>query len=205
MATAPGDRTCAGRVLRDDRAAGDDERHGRAAARRLRSRATARRSQHEHRSDATDAMPTQSTPIVADCTHAVQKLYSVAPCRSTSSIIRSCTTRSSSCATSARRRSTSAARRRASACCSPPKRCATCRPTRRHRRDAARAGGGRRVAADVVVVPVLRAGLGMLDAVLELVPQRAGRPHRPAARRDDGGRVAVLREAAGAARRRASC
>ncbi len=29
---------------------------------------------------------------------------------------------------------------------------------------------GRRVAADVVVVPVLRAGLGMLDAVLELVP-----------------------------------
>ncbi len=30
---------------------------------------------------------------------------------------------------------------------------------------------GRRVAADVVVVPVLRAGLGMLDAVLELMPQ----------------------------------
>ena len=30
--------------------------------------------------------------------------------------------------------------------------------------------GGRRVASDVVVVPVLRAGLGMLDAVLELVP-----------------------------------
>src|SRR5262249_4435579 len=30
--------------------------------------------------------------------------------------------------------------------------------------------GGRRVAPDVVVVPVLRAGLGMLDAVLELVP-----------------------------------
>ncbi len=30
--------------------------------------------------------------------------------------------------------------------------------------------GGRHVAADVVVVPVLRAGLGMLDAVLELVP-----------------------------------
>jgi uracil phosphoribosyltransferase len=29
---------------------------------------------------------------------------------------------------------------------------------------------GRRVAPDVVVVPVLRAGLGMLDAVLELVP-----------------------------------
>jgi uracil phosphoribosyltransferase len=29
---------------------------------------------------------------------------------------------------------------------------------------------GRQVAADVVVVPVLRAGLGMLDAVLELVP-----------------------------------
>jgi uracil phosphoribosyltransferase len=29
---------------------------------------------------------------------------------------------------------------------------------------------GRRVGCDVVVVPVLRAGLGMLDAVLELVP-----------------------------------
>src|SRR4051812_11485442 len=29
---------------------------------------------------------------------------------------------------------------------------------------------GRRVSADVVVVPVLRAGLGMLDAVLELLP-----------------------------------
>src|SRR5476649_16664 len=28
----------------------------------------------------------------------------------------------------------------------------------------------RRVASDIVVVPVLRAGLGMLDAVLELVP-----------------------------------
>lgn len=29
---------------------------------------------------------------------------------------------------------------------------------------------GRRVTADIVVVPVLRAGLGMLDAVLELIP-----------------------------------
>jgi uracil phosphoribosyltransferase len=29
---------------------------------------------------------------------------------------------------------------------------------------------GRRISTDVVVVPVLRAGLGMLDAVLELVP-----------------------------------
>jgi uracil phosphoribosyltransferase len=32
------------------------------------------------------------------------------------------------------------------------------------------AADGRRVGCDVVVVPVLRAGLGMLDAVLELVP-----------------------------------
>jgi uracil phosphoribosyltransferase len=32
------------------------------------------------------------------------------------------------------------------------------------------AADGSRVGADVVVVPVLRAGLGMLDAVLELVP-----------------------------------
>ena len=30
---------------------------------------------------------------------------------------------------------------------------------------------GRRVEPDIVVVPVLRAGLGMLDAVLDLVPQ----------------------------------
>lgn len=30
--------------------------------------------------------------------------------------------------------------------------------------------GGRRITDDVVVVPVLRAGLGMLDAVLELIP-----------------------------------
>jgi uracil phosphoribosyltransferase len=30
--------------------------------------------------------------------------------------------------------------------------------------------GGRRVGAEIVVVPVLRAGLGMLDAVLELTP-----------------------------------
>ena len=29
---------------------------------------------------------------------------------------------------------------------------------------------GRRLQPDIVVVPVLRAGLGMLDAVLELVP-----------------------------------
>ena len=32
------------------------------------------------------------------------------------------------------------------------------------------AGRGRRLNPDIVVVPVLRAGLGMLDAVLELVP-----------------------------------
>src|SRR6476646_6269676 len=32
------------------------------------------------------------------------------------------------------------------------------------------AAEGRRVSADVVVVPVLRAGLGMLDAILELIP-----------------------------------
>jgi uracil phosphoribosyltransferase len=33
------------------------------------------------------------------------------------------------------------------------------------------AASGRRVAGDVVVVPVLRAGLGMLDAILDLAPQ----------------------------------
>jgi uracil phosphoribosyltransferase len=30
---------------------------------------------------------------------------------------------------------------------------------------------GRRIAGDIVIVPVLRAGLGMLDAILELAPQ----------------------------------
>jgi uracil phosphoribosyltransferase len=30
--------------------------------------------------------------------------------------------------------------------------------------------GGQRITSDVVVVPVLRAGLGMLDAILELIP-----------------------------------
>ena len=43
------------------------------------------------------------------------------------------------------------------------------------RRDTVRTPLGpaeaRRIGADLVVVPVLRAGLGMLDAVLELVPQ----------------------------------
>ena len=57
----------------------------------------------------------------------------------------------------------------ASACCSRPK------PARRalgsgFRADTARPANGRRVGAGVVVVPVLRAGLGMLDAVLELLP-----------------------------------
>lgn len=34
-----------------------------------------------------------------------------------------------------------------------------------------RMAAGRRVSGDIVVVPVLRAGLGMLDAILTLVPQ----------------------------------
>ena len=47
------------------------------------------------------------------------------------------------------------------------------RDRRRARRPSTRRSDRRRAAAigaDVVVVPVLRAGLGMLDAVLELVP-----------------------------------
>ena len=39
-------------------------------------------------------------------------------------------------------------------------------------RDADRPRARPPVAAGIVVVPVLRAGLGMLDAVLELVPRR---------------------------------
>ena len=64
---------------------------------------------------------------------------------------------------------------------------------------------GARVAGDVVVVPVLRAGLGMLDAVLELLPDGARRPHRPAARRADRRRLAVLLEAAAGPVAAASC
>src|SRR5215212_187791 len=37
---------------------------------------------------------------------------------------------------------------------------------------------GRRISADVVVVPVLRAGLGMLDAILELMPHAGARDIR---------------------------
>ena len=68
-------------------------------------------------------------------------------------------------------------------------------------RDAARARRRPPVAPDVVVVPVLRAGLGMLDAVLELVP--SARVGHIGLQRDetDRGRVAVLFEAAGPARR----
>jgi uracil phosphoribosyltransferase len=44
---------------------------------------------------------------------------------------------------------------------------------RRNRGDAPRPGRRPASSADVVVVPVLRAGLGMLDAVLELIPAPA--------------------------------
>ena len=68
-------------------------------------------------------------------------------------------------------RSNSAGPRAGSASCLRPKPCAICRRATVIVADAARARRrGRQVAADVVVVPVLRAGLGMLDAVLELVP-----------------------------------
>ena len=84
----------------------------------------------------------------------------------------------------------SAAPRTASAWCSSPKLCATA--------DAAvtvqtplEPAPGRRL-RDVVVVPVLRAGLGMLDAVLELVPS-AHVGHIGLQRDEtDGHRVAVL-------------
>ena len=49
---------------------------------------------------------------------------------------------------------------------------------------------GRRVSADVVVVPVLRAGLGMLDAVLELPwSQRADEIQRREPRVEDEGNL----------------
>ena len=65
------------------------------------------------------------------------------------------------------------------------------------RRDAARPGDGAGVATEVVVVPVLRAGLGMLDAVLELLP-RAKVGHIGLQRDEDDRRgVEVLREVPG--------
>ncbi len=45
------------------------------------------------------------------------------------------------------------------------------RPGRRRSRRRSRRTEGRELASDVVVVPVLRAGLGMVEAVLELLPQ----------------------------------
>ena len=64
---------------------------------------------------------------------------------------------------------------------------------------------GRRVAADVVVVPVLRAGLGMLDAVLELVP--SARVGHIGLQRDEMTAVAsqYYSKLPGQPRRRASC
>ena len=72
------------------------------------------------------------------------------------------------------------------------------RAERRRPRSRRRSGrrDGRRIAGDVVVVPVLRAGLGMLDAILELIP--AARVGHIGLQRDetDRGCVAVLFEAA---------
>ena len=62
--------------------------------------------------------------------------------------------------------------------------------------DAARSGAGRRVHADVVLAPVLRAGLGMLPGMLELVPgARVGHIGLQRDERTAVG-VAVLRQAA---------
>ena len=68
------------------------------------------------------------------------------------------------------RRRRSAARPIASACCWRPRRSATCRRLPRTVTTPLGPADGRVVRGDVVVVPVLRAGLGMLDAVLELLP-----------------------------------
>jgi len=64
---------------------------------------------------------------------------------------------------------------------------------------------GRRIGPDVVVVPVLRAGLGMLDAVLELIP--SARVGHIGLQRDEltAGRIAVLFEAALGFSTRATC
>ena len=79
----------------------------------------------------------------------------------------------------------------------------------RHARHRARRRSGRRPAvaleADIVVVPVLRAGLGMLDAVLELVPD--ARVGHIGLQRDEMTAVAsqLLLEAAGADSTTATC
>ena len=52
-----------------------------------------------------------------------------------------------------------------------------------------------RLAAPVTVVPILRAGLGMTDGILALVPGGAGRSHRRPAGRIDQAAGRVLREA----------
>ena len=94
----------------------------------------------------------------------------VTPCPCTSSTIRSSMTRSRRSGTSRRRRSFSGGWPSASACCWRRRPPATCRARRRPVETPLGPAPGRRVHGGVVVVPVLRAGLGMLDAVLELIP-----------------------------------
>ena len=69
-----------------------------------------------------------------------------------------------------RRRSAFGSSPDGSACCSRPRRCATCRRLPSTVATPLGPAHGRRVHADVVLVPVLRAGLGMLPGMLELVP-----------------------------------
>ena len=101
----------------------------------------------------------------------VAREYHVVPCLFTSSTIRSCTTRSLELRDARTAPPAFRARRQPHQRAAGRRSAARRADRRRHRR---RRRSGRPTAAssatDVVVVPVLRAGLGMLDAVLELLP-----------------------------------
>ena len=192
-------------VLRDDRPAGDDQRHP--PPRRL------RRDDDQHRDD--HDRHESNCFIAADCISRVQPsphhqpsaishpqpcpLYSP-PCRFTSSTIRSCTTRSSRCATRPR---TPEHFRRAATRISvlltaealrdlPPQTVTVETPLGPGAGTARRLGRRRRAGAARRARDARRRARARAE--------RARRPHRPAARRDDRGRVAVLFEAAVAAR-----
>ena len=196
MATAPGDRTWRGGVLRHDGAAGDDERDG--AARRLRGDDAAMRdsaaiSVRRHERDVDARM---------QCRNCIVWTRAGPPRRSSARA----------------RRARRTARQAHDARPLPSRGDAHQRAARR--RSDARGADQRRSRVETPLGPAdgrtdrpttswscrcCAPGSGMLDAVLELVPRRARRAHRPAARRDDGGRLAVLREASAEARRAASC
>ena len=195
MATAPGAEDAPRRVHRDDGPAGDDQgdralatpghgpRLGRSERRTsgqsgCRGGRTVVRIAKRHAAILSDAVACACPG--AEAPGAIKRLqWRACPC--TSSTIPSHRTCCSRCATRPRRPTPSAAGAAHQPRCSARSHARSPQTRRaRSRRRWARPPAAAS-ATDVVVVPVLRAGLGMLEAVLELLPRATGRPHRPAA------------------------